>query len=99
MIAVVALQQAVPPAPVAAPATQPVIVARQHIDARQVILPEQLQTKNMLLSEVPSGAIFRIEDAEARNASPKPAWGRRYATPRGPAVRRAEDYSQSPLHR
>ncbi len=65
-IAVMALQQAVPPAPPAAPATQPVIVAKQHIDSRQIVLPEQLQTKNMLLSDVPSGAIFRIEDAAGK---------------------------------
>jgi Flp pilus assembly protein CpaB len=63
VIAVVALQQAVPQTPPAPPPTQPVIVARTAIDARQVVLPEQLQTKNMLLSEVPSGAVFRIEDA------------------------------------
>ncbi len=66
VVAVVALQQAVPPAPVAAPATQPVIVARTAIDARQVVLPEQLDTKNMLLSDVPSGAIFRVEDAAGK---------------------------------
>ncbi len=63
VIAVVALQQAVPQAEPARPATQPVIVAREQIGARQVVLPEQLETRNMLLSEVPSGAVFRMEDA------------------------------------
>ena len=66
VIAVVALQQAVPQAQPAPPATQPVIVAREAIDARQVVLPEQLETKNLLLSEVPSGAVFRIEDAAGK---------------------------------
>ena len=66
VVAVVALQQAVPPAQPAAPATQPVIVARTGIDARQVVLPEQLDTKNMLLSDVPSGAIFRVEDVAGK---------------------------------
>lgn len=66
LIAVVALQQAVPQAQPAPPATQPVIVARERIDARQVILPEQLETKSLLLSEVPSGAVFRLEDAAGK---------------------------------
>jgi Flp pilus assembly protein CpaB len=66
VVAVVALQQAVPQAEPVAPATQPVIVARERIDARQVVLPEQLQTRNMLLSEVPSGAVFRVEDAAGK---------------------------------
>ena len=66
VIAVVALQQAVPQAEPVLPATQPVIVARERIDARQVILPEQLQTKNLLLGEVPSGAVFRLEDAAGK---------------------------------
>jgi Flp pilus assembly protein CpaB len=66
LIAVVALQQAVPQAQPAPPATQPVIVARERIEARQVILPEQLETKSLLLSEVPSGAVFRLEDAAGK---------------------------------
>jgi len=65
-IALVALRQAVPQAEPAPPATQAVIVARVPIDARQVVLPEQLETKNLLLSEVPSGAIFRMEDAAGK---------------------------------
>jgi Flp pilus assembly protein CpaB len=66
VIAVVALQQAVPQAEPVLPATQPVIVARERIDARQVLLPEQLETKNLLLGEVPSGAVFRLEDAAGK---------------------------------
>jgi Flp pilus assembly protein CpaB len=66
LIAVVALRQAVPQAEPAKPATQPVIVARERIDARQVVLPEQLETQNLLLSDVPSGAVFRLEDAAGK---------------------------------
>lgn len=66
VIAVVALQQAVPQTQPAPPATQTVIVARDRIDARQVVLPEQLATKNLLLSDVPSGAVFRVEDAAGK---------------------------------
>ncbi len=65
-IALVALRQAVPQPEAAAPPTQPVIVARVPIDARQVILPEQLETKNFLLSDVPSGAVLRMEDAAGK---------------------------------
>jgi Flp pilus assembly protein CpaB len=43
-----------------------VIVARERIEARQVILPDQLETKSLLLSEVPSGAVFRLEDAAGK---------------------------------
>jgi Flp pilus assembly protein CpaB len=66
LIAVVALQQAVPRAEPVAPPTQPVIVARERIETRQVVLPEQLETRNLLLSEVPSGAVFRLEDAAGK---------------------------------
>jgi Flp pilus assembly protein CpaB len=66
LIAVFALRQAVPQAQPVPPATQPVIVARERIDVRQVVLPEQLETKNLLLSEVPSGAVFRLEDAAGK---------------------------------
>jgi Flp pilus assembly protein CpaB len=66
LIAVFALRQAVPQAEPAKPATQPVIVARERIDVRQVVLPEQLETKNLLLGEVPSGAVFRLEDAAGK---------------------------------
>jgi Flp pilus assembly protein CpaB len=65
-IALVALRQAVPQAEPVAPPTQPVIVARVPIEARQVVLPEQLETKNLLLSDVPSGAVFRMEDAAGK---------------------------------
>jgi Flp pilus assembly protein CpaB len=66
VVAVVALQNAVPQAEPAPPATQAVIVARDRIDARQVVLPEQLETRRLLLSEVPSGAVFRLEDAAGK---------------------------------
>ena len=66
LIAVFALRQAVPQPEPVAPATQLVIVARGPIDTRQVVLPEQLTTKSLLLSDVPSGAIFRAEDAAGK---------------------------------
>ncbi len=66
VVAIVALQQAVPQAQPVPPATQTVIVAKEAIDARQVVLPEQLETKSLLLSDVPSGAVFRLEDAAGK---------------------------------
>lgn len=66
LIAVFALRQAVPPPEPVAPATQLVIVARSPLGARQVVPLEQLTTKSLLLSDVPSGAIFRVEDAAGK---------------------------------
>ena len=66
LIAVFALRQAVPQPEPQAPPTQLVIVARTPIEARQVVLPEQLTAKSLLLSDVPSGAIFRVEDAAGK---------------------------------
>src|SRR5512139_167259 len=66
LIAVYALRQAVPEPEPVAPPTQTVIVAKIPIDTRQVVLPEQLETKNLLHSNVPSGAIFRMEDAAGK---------------------------------
>lgn len=67
-IAMVALRQAAPTVQAPPPATQPVVVAREHIDAQQVIVPDSLEVKNLLLSDVPSGAIFRVEDAAGKFA-------------------------------
>ncbi len=67
-IAIFALRQATPTTEAPPPPTQPVVVAQQDIGAQQVVVPEALQVKNMLLSEVPSGAIFRIEDAAGKFA-------------------------------
>ncbi len=67
-IAIFALRQATPTVEAPPPPTQPVVVAKQDIPAQQVITPDALEVKNMLLSEVPSGAIFRIEDAAGKFA-------------------------------
>lgn len=66
VIAVLALRQAVPQPEPVAPATQLVIVASTPIESRQVVMPEQLTTQSMLLSAVPSGAIFHAEDAAGK---------------------------------
>lgn len=63
VLAVLALQQAVPTPEPIRPATRPVIVAKQPISARQVVLVEALDVRDFLLDEIPSGAIFRMEDA------------------------------------
>ncbi len=65
-IAILALRQATPTVEAPPPPTQPIVVAGEHIDAQQVIVPEKLKVKNVLLSEIPSGAIFRIEDAAGK---------------------------------
>ncbi|MBI5565969.1 MAG: Flp pilus assembly protein CpaB [Chloroflexi bacterium] len=63
VLAVLALQQAVPAPEPVRPPTRPVIVAKQAIAARQVVLIESLEVRDFLLDEIPSGAIFRMEDA------------------------------------
>ncbi len=65
-IAIFALRQVTPTVQAPAPPTQPVVVASARIDAQQVVTPDKLQVKAMLLSDVPSGAIFRIEDAAGK---------------------------------
>ncbi len=63
VIAVVALQQAVPAAEPTRPPTRPVIVAARAIEARQVVPLDALEARDFLLEDIPSGAIFRVEDA------------------------------------
>ena len=63
VIAVLALRQAVPTPEPVRPATRPVIVAKQPIAARQVVLIDMLDVRDFPLEEIPSGAIFRMEDA------------------------------------
>jgi len=63
VLAVLALRQAVPTPEPARPATRPVIVAKQPIAARQVVLIDSLDVRDFPLDEIPSGAIFRMEDA------------------------------------
>jgi Flp pilus assembly protein CpaB len=63
VLAVLALRQAVPKAEPIRTATRPVIVARQDLAARQIVTQDALGTRELPLGEIPSGAIFRIEDA------------------------------------
>ncbi len=63
VLAVLALRQAVPTPEPIRPATRPVIVAKQPIAARQVVLIDMLDVHDFPLEEIPSGAIFRMEDA------------------------------------
>lgn len=66
VIAVLALRQATPAPEPARPATRPVIVAKQAIEARQVVLVDSLEVRDYQLDEIPSGAIFRVEDAAGK---------------------------------
>jgi Flp pilus assembly protein CpaB len=63
VLAVLALRQAVPTPEPTRPATRSVIVAKQPIAARQVVLIESLEVRDFLVDEIPSGAVFRMEDA------------------------------------
>jgi pilus assembly protein CpaB len=63
VIAVLALRQAVPTPEPVRPATRPVIVAKQPIAARQVVLIDMLDVRDIPLENIPSGAIFSMEDA------------------------------------
>jgi Flp pilus assembly protein CpaB len=62
-IAVFALRQAVPTPEPTRPPSRPVIVAKQPIAARQVVLVDAIEVRDFQLDQIPSGAIFRIEDA------------------------------------
>ena len=63
VLAVLALRQAVPKVEPIRTATRPVIVARQDLAARQILSQDMLATRDLPLEEIPSGAVFRIEDA------------------------------------
>src|SRR5512136_593890 len=63
VLAVMALRQAVPSAQTVRVTTRPVIVAGRDLGARQVVAQDALGTREMPVEEIPSGAIFRIEDA------------------------------------
>ena len=63
VIAVVALRQAVPTPEPTPPPTRPVIVAKENIEARQVVLLDAIEPRNFPIADIPSGAIFRVEDA------------------------------------
>jgi Flp pilus assembly protein CpaB len=66
VIAVFALRQATPTPEPTKPVTRPVIVAKQAIEARQVVLMDALEVRDYQLDEIPSGAIFRVEDAAGK---------------------------------
>ena len=66
VIAIVALQQAVPKAEPVRPATRPVIVAAKDIAARQIVAIDAIEARDLPLEEIPSGAIFRVEDAAGK---------------------------------
>lgn len=65
-IAIVALRQAVPAAEPVRPATRPVIVAAKDIAGRQVVPLDAIVARDFALEDIPSGAIFRVEDAAGR---------------------------------
>ena len=64
--AILALRQAVPAAPAPRVTTRPVIVAKQNLTGRQVLAPDALETKEIALENIPSGAIYRMEDATGK---------------------------------
>jgi len=63
LVAVLALRQAVPTAQPVRPTTRPVVVASKDIPGRQLVALDMLATREVPLEDIPSGAIFRIEDA------------------------------------
>jgi len=63
LISMLALRRAVPTAEPVSPASRPVIAARQDIPARQIVPADAVEIRNLPLEEIPSGAIFRMEDA------------------------------------
>ena len=67
-IAIVALRQSAPAAAPAGPIMRPVIVAARNIEARQVVALDAVEARDMALEAIPSGAIFRIEDAAGKFA-------------------------------
>ena len=68
LIAVLALRQAVPAAAPARPTTRPVIVAAKDIAARQIVALDAVEARDFPLEDIPSGAIFHVEDAAGRFA-------------------------------
>ncbi len=68
VVAVMALQQAVPTAEPARPATRPVIVAARNIEARQIVPLDAVEARDFQLDAIPSGAVFRVEDAAGKFA-------------------------------
>ena len=66
VVAVLALRQAVPAAPPPAMPSRPIVVARQAIAAQQVVSLDAVQVQDFPLDQIPSGAIFRVEDAAGK---------------------------------
>ena len=63
VVTILALRRALPVAKPEQPARRAVIVARKDISARQVVSSEAVEARALLLEEIPSGAIFQVEDA------------------------------------
>jgi Flp pilus assembly protein CpaB len=63
VMAMLALRQAVPRAQPTRAETRPVIVASRDLAARQIVTQDALDTRELPVEQIPSGAIFRIEDA------------------------------------
>jgi Flp pilus assembly protein CpaB len=63
VVTILALRQALPVAKPDQPARRAVIVARKDIGARQIVSSESVEARALLLEEIPSGAIFQVEDA------------------------------------
>ncbi len=68
VIAVAALRQAVPAPEAPRPATRPVIVAARGIGAREIVPLDAVEAREFPLEDIPSGAIFRVEDAAGKFA-------------------------------
>ena len=62
-LAMLALRQSLPVPETPRLSTQPVVVARTRLDAQQVILQDSVEVTDFPLANLPSGAIFRVEDA------------------------------------
>ncbi len=68
VVTILALRNALPVAKPDQPARRAVIVARKDIGARQVVSSESVEARALLLEEIPSGAIFQVEDAVGKLA-------------------------------
>ena len=75
VVAVAALREAVPTQAAPRPTTRPVIVAAKDISAREVVPLNALEARDVSIEDIPSGAIFRVEDAAGKFALQQVAFG------------------------
>ena len=68
VVTILALRNALPVAKPDQPTRRAVIVARKDIGARQIVSSESVEARALLLEEIPSGAIFQVEDAVGKLA-------------------------------